>query len=110
MTQAAQKHESQSPSRVNSQIVCKLYFCPLEAEAIGLNEAIVVARLRFWLGRSKHSFGGRPWVYNTYPEWQKQFLFWSIFTVKNIFRRLEELGVLESTQHFNTNRWNKTKW
>jgi hypothetical protein len=87
-----------------------LYFCPLEAEAIGLNEAIVVARIRFWLGRSKHIFGGRPWVYNTYPEWQKQFPFWSVFTVKNIFRRLEELGVLESTQRFNTNRWNKTKW
>jgi hypothetical protein len=87
-----------------------LYFCPLEAEAIGLNEAIVVARIRFWLGRSKHIFGGRPWVYNTYPEWQKQFPFWSVFTVKNIFRRLEELGVLENTQRFNTNRWNKTKW
>jgi hypothetical protein len=110
MTQAAQKHESQSPSRVNSQLVCKLCFCPLEAEAIGLNEAIVVARLRFWLGRSKHIYGGRPWIYNTYPEWQKQFPFWSVFTVKNIFRRLEELGVLESTQRFNANRWNKTKW
>jgi len=53
MTQATQKHESESPSRVNAQNVCKLYFCPLEAEAIGLNEAIVVARLRFWLGRSQ---------------------------------------------------------
>jgi len=29
---------------------------------------------------------------------------------QNIFRRLEELGVLESTQRFNANRWNKTKW
>jgi hypothetical protein len=87
-----------------------LYFCPLEAEAIGLNEAIIVARIRFWLGRSKHIFGGRPWVYNTYPEWQKQFPFWSVFTIKNIFRRLEELGVLASTQRFNANRWNKTKW
>jgi hypothetical protein len=87
-----------------------LYFCPLEAEAIGLNEAIVVSRIRFWLGRSKHVFGDKPWVYNTYPDWQKQFPFWSVFTVKSIFRHLEELGVLESTQRFNTNRWNKTKW
>lgn len=36
-----------------------LHFCPLEAEAIGLSEAIVVARLRFWLARSKHCFGGQ---------------------------------------------------
>jgi len=110
MAQAAQNHESKSPSRVNSPTVCMLYFCPLEAEAIGLSEAIVVARIRFWLGRSKHIFGDKPWVYNTYPDWQKQFPFWSVFTVKSIFRRLEELGVLESTQRFNTNRWNKTKW
>jgi hypothetical protein len=95
---------------VHSSTVPTLYFCPLEAEAVGLNEAIIVARLRFWLGRSKHIFGGRPWVYNTYPEWQKQFPFWSVFTVKNIFRRLEELRVLESTQRFNANQWNKTKW
>jgi hypothetical protein len=110
MAQAAQNHESKSPSCVNAQTVHMLYFCPLEAEVIGLNEAIVIARIRFWLGRSKHLFGGRPWVYNTYPDWQKQFSFWSVFTVKSIFRRLEELGVLESTQRFNTNRWNKTKW
>ncbi len=87
-----------------------LHFCPHEAEALGLPEAIVLARLRFWLGRSKHVFGGRAWVYNTYADWQRQFPFWSVFTVKAVFRRLERLGVLESTQRFNTNRWNRTKW
>ncbi len=87
-----------------------LHFCPHEAEALGLPEAIVLARLRFWLGRSKHVFGGRAWVYNTYADWQRQFPFWSTFTVKAVFRRLERLGVLESTQRFNTNRWNRTKW
>ncbi|MCA8837596.1 MAG: hypothetical protein K8963_07070, partial [Proteobacteria bacterium] len=49
-------------------------------------------------------------MYNTYPDWQKQFPFWSVFTVKCIFRRLERMGVLESTQHYNASRWNKTKW
>ena len=33
-----------------------------------------------------------------------------MFTVKAIFQRLEWLGVLESTQRLNTNRWNRTKW
>lgn len=36
--------------------------------------------------------------------------FWSVFTVKNLFQRLEQLGVIESTQRFNINRWNRTKW
>ncbi|PON13043.1 hypothetical protein C2W62_36425 [Candidatus Entotheonella serta] len=106
MPQTAQHHQcAQKPSPAPT-----LYFCPLEAAAIGLLEAIVVARLRFWLGRSKHIFGGTPWVYNTYAEWQRQFPFWSVFTVKNLFRRLERLGVIESTQRFNTNRWNRRKW
>lgn len=96
--------------RAQSPATPTLHFCPLEAESLGLNEAIVVARLRFWLSRTKHHFGGRPWVYNTYSQWQRQFPFWSVFTVKAIFRRLEQLGVLESTQRFNTNRWLRTKW
>ncbi|ETX03706.1 MAG: hypothetical protein ETSY1_46395 (plasmid) [Candidatus Entotheonella factor] len=105
MPQTVQHHQC-----AQKQAAPALYFCPLEAEAIGLNEAIVVARLRFWLSRTKHIFGGRPWVYNTYPEWQRQFPFWSVFTVKAIFRRLERLGVLESTQRFNANRWYRRKW
>ncbi|ETX03638.1 MAG: hypothetical protein ETSY1_46605 (plasmid) [Candidatus Entotheonella factor] len=105
MAQNAKQHQCvQSPDNPT------LYFSPHEAEAIGLSEAIVIARLRFWLGRTKHIFGGRPWVYNTYSEWQRQFPFWSVFTVKAIFRRLEQLGVLESTQRFNANRWYKRKW
>lgn len=105
MAQTATRHQC-----AQKQATPMLYFCPLEAEALGLNEAIVVARLRFWLSRTKHIFGGRPWVYNTYLEWQRQFPFWSVFTVKAVFRRLEQLGVLESTQHFNTSRWYKRKW
>ncbi len=103
-------HSAKPYQCAHSPAAPTLHFCPFEAAAIGLHEAIVVARLRFWLGRSKHIFGGRPWVYNTYPEWQRQFPFWSVFTVKNLFRRLEQLGVIESTQRFNTNRWNRRKW
>ena len=105
MPQTAQQHQcAQSPASPT------LYFCPLEAETIGLNEAIVIARLRFWLNRSQHIHDGQAWVYNTYPDWQKQFPFWSVFTVKSTFRRLEHLGILESTQRLNRSRWNKTKW
>lgn len=105
MAQTAQPYQC-----AHSPAAPTLHFCPLEAAAIGLKEAIVIVRLRFWLSRSKHIFGGRTWVYNTYPEWQQQFPFWSVFTVKNLFRRLEQLGVIESTQRFNTNRWNRRKW
>lgn len=105
MAQTAHRHQCAQP-----QPLASLHFCPLEAEAIGLNEAIVLARLRFWLGRSKHRFGGRPWIYNTYEAWQQQFPFWSHRTIQATFRRLERLGIVESTQAHNRSRWDKTKW
>lgn len=50
---------------------------------MGLNEAIVISRLRFWLARSQHVFDGTLWVYNTYAEWRQRFSVWSVFTVKS---------------------------
>ncbi len=85
-------------------------FCPLVASAIGVSEAIVLHRLDYWLGRSKHRFKGRAWVYNTYEAWQEQFPFWSRRTIQSTFRRLERIGVVESTQAHNRSRWDKTKW
>jgi hypothetical protein len=85
-------------------------FCPNVAAAIGVNEAIVIHRLDYWIGRTKHRFDGRAWVYNTYESWQEQFSFWSRRTIQATFRRLERLGIVESSQAHNRSRWDKTKW
>ena len=85
-------------------------FCPNVAAAIGVNEAIVIHRLDYWLGRTKHHFDGHAWVYNTYESWQDQFPFWSRRTIQATFRRLERLGIVESSQAHNRSRWDKTKW
>ena len=85
-------------------------FCPNVAAAIGVNEAIVIHRLDYWLGCTKHHFDGRAWVYNTYEAWQDQFPFWSRRTIQATFRRLERLGIVESSQAHNRSRWDKTKW
>ncbi|ETW95412.1 MAG: hypothetical protein ETSY1_30760 [Candidatus Entotheonella factor] len=85
-------------------------FCPNVAAAIGVSEAIILHRLDYWLSRSKHWFKGRAWVYNTYDAWHEQFFFLSMSTVQTTFRRLEHLGVIESSQALNRSRWDKTKW
>lgn len=59
MAQVSPKHDPKRPSCAQKPTKPALYFCPQEAEALGLNEAIVIARLRFWLSRSKHVFGGK---------------------------------------------------
>ncbi len=78
---------------------------------IGFKPAIVLQQVRYWLGedRKPQIREGRPWVYNTYPDWQKQFPFWPVSTVKETFLELEREGLLLSG-HFNTRNTDRTKW
>jgi len=85
---------------------------PRLAAAIGLNEAIVLQQIRYWLGdkRRPKIRDGRRWVYNTYPQWQAQFPFWSLATIKKTFRELEERGLLLASQRYNRAPTDRTKW
>ncbi|WP_160724902.1 conserved phage C-terminal domain-containing protein [Bacillus sp. USDA818B3_A] len=82
---------------------------PSLAAKIGLNEAVVLQQIHYWLGMSKHHIEGRTWVYNTYEEWQKQLPFWSVSTIKRTIRSLEMLGLLLS-ENWNRMKMDKTKW
>lgn len=79
------------------------------AEIIGLNESIVLQQLHFWLKEKKNFIDNRYWVYNSIPDWQKQFKFWSESTVKRIFESLTKLGVLFIGE-YNKDRRDRTKW
>lgn len=83
------------------------------ALAIGLNGAIVVAQILYWMDINqrdgKNLIDGRYWVYNTYEEWHIQFPFWSVRTIKTIFQSLEDLGVLR-VGRFNKLNLDRTKW
>jgi len=59
-----------------------LIILPKLAVLVGLNEAIVLQQLNYWLQKSAHIFDGRRWIYNTYEQWQEQFPFWSISTIR----------------------------
>jgi len=82
---------------------------PSLAVKIGLNEAVVLQQIHYWLGISKHKIQGRTWVYNTYEEWQKQLPFWSVSTIKRTILSLEMKGLLLSA-NFNQMKMDKTKW
>ncbi len=83
------------------------------ATLIGLNESIVLQQVHYWLKgkeqRQQDYIDGRYWVYNTYEQWQEQFPFWSIRTLKRIFTTLENSGLLLSANH-NKTGFDKTKW
>lgn len=81
------------------------------AVGIGLNEAIVVQQLNYWLNsKSAKTIDGKKWIYNTYENWQKDnFPFWSIPTIKRTMSSLEKSGIVLAS-NFNKAGFDKTKW
>ena len=84
-------------------------FSPSLAAAIGLNEAIVLQQVHYWLSTSQHRIDGKVWVYNSYEAWNEQFPFWSFSMVKRVIRSLEKGGYLLSG-NFNKSQMDQTKW
>ncbi|WP_161983765.1 hypothetical protein [Escherichia albertii] len=66
------------------------------AMKIGLNEAIVLQQLHYWLRDTSSGMecGGVRWIYNTTEQWLEQFPFWSESTLKRAFASLKTLGLL----------------
>lgn len=68
------------------------------AVRIGLNEALVLQQLFYWLDRGVE-INGRQWIYKTHSKWQKQdFPFWSISTIKRALNNLESIGLIDVDQ------------
>ena len=62
------------------------------AVIIGLNDAVVLQQLSYWLEETTSGIehDGMRWIYNTHEQWQEQFPFWSIDTVKRSFASLHK--------------------
>ncbi|PZO13141.1 MAG: hypothetical protein DCF25_16460, partial [Leptolyngbya foveolarum] len=91
---------------------------PSLAVLIGLNEAIALQQVKYWLTnvsrdpgkRSTHFKNGKWWVYNTYEGWKDgNFPFWSIPTIRRTFNSLEKKNLLTSEQ-FDKKNGNCKKW
>ncbi|MEB7063977.1 conserved phage C-terminal domain-containing protein [Escherichia coli] len=70
------------------------------AYSIGLNEAIALQQVNYWLKETTSGVerDGVRWIYNTNEQWLEQFPFWSESTLKRTFTRLKNLGVLKVEQ------------
>lgn len=82
---------------------------PKLAKIIGLNEAIILQQLNYWLKRSNKFIDGHVWIYNTYSDWQDQFPFFSKSTIRRTISSLEEAGII-ITANYNKAGFDKTKW
>jgi len=90
-----------------------LVVIPELAVRLGLNEAIIVQQIHYWIQinerANRNASGGYYWTYNTYEQWAEQFPFWSVKTIKRTITRLESAGIL-ITDHFNKSKMDQTKW
>ena len=84
------------------------------ANEIGLNEAIVLQQINYWIEGNRRSgknyHNGKYWTYNSIKSWQeKNFKFLSVETVRRVFTKLEKLGFI-ATGNYNKDPRDKTKW
>lgn len=87
-----------------------LVISPQLAVRIGLNEAVVLQQICYWLEETTSGIehDGRKWVYNTIDQWNEQFPFWAHDTVKRTLTSLKKSGLLtvkqlNKAQHDRTN-------
>ena len=81
---------------------------PRLAVEIGLNEAIFLQQVQYWISREAGIYShGHRWIYNTVRQWQEQFPFWSESTIKRTISSLEKQQVLFSATVGDA--FNKTK-
>lgn len=86
-----------------------LQVLPSLAVKIGLNEAIVLQQIHYWITVSGNKKDGRFWIYNTYDAWVEQFPFWSKSTIRRIIDNLEKSGLL-ITGNYNKAKFDRTRW
>lgn len=79
------------------------------AVILGVSESIIVQQMIYWLERSKHIIEGRPWIFNSYVNWQKQLPFFCESTIRRLIKKLEDMEIILSG-NFNKSKMDKTKW
>lgn len=84
---------------------------PHAAKVLGLNEAIVLQQIHYWLqpDRKPHLIDNVPWIYNSLSDWREQFPFWSESTIYRTLESLEGMKLIK-VGNFNKRKGDRTKW
>jgi hypothetical protein len=84
-----------------------------EAELYGIECAILIYNIRFWVNKNKangkHFYKGCYWTYNSSRAFSELFPYLSKTQISRHLRSLEAIGVLKS-DNFNSVSYDKTKW
>jgi hypothetical protein len=88
-------------------------FDPVHAENYGVDEAIMLHHLIFWIKRNhaekRNLFEGKAWVYYSHKKLSEVFKFWSPKQVRRILKSLVAQGVVLESHHGEM-KVDQTKW
>jgi hypothetical protein len=83
------------------------------AKKYGVEEAVIIQNFGFWIKKNqannKNFHDGYYWTFNSAAALQELFPFWTASKVARLLRKLEEEGVLKSS-NYNNNPYDRTKW
>jgi hypothetical protein len=83
------------------------------AKRFGVDEAIILQNLMFWITQNKknesNQHEGKTWTYNSASAYAKRFPFWSERKISRIIKSLEVQGAIMSGC-FNSKAYDRTKW
>jgi len=86
-----------------------LQVIPSLATILGVNQAIILQQIHYWLLSSEHEIDGEKWIYNSYQQWASQFTWLKPRAIQKHILQLEKAGFLISDKH-NTMKRDRTKW
>lgn len=90
-----------------------LIVLPSLANAIGLNEALVLQQIHFWISQSNNEYDGHKWMYRTDQQWINEFSFWSESTMRRAVTSLKKAGLVrveKLARHFGGNSFDQKKY
>lgn len=82
---------------------------PSLAKEIGLNEAIFLRLLHYWLEKAKISKNEKKWVFNSFGKWREQLPFFCERTVKRTIDKLKKMQLIEIKRN-HQNPFNRTNF
>jgi len=84
-----------------------------DAKQYGVDSAIILHNIRFWLDHNKangsHINDGYVWTYNSARAFSELFPYWSSNKIQKLLKKLESDGVI-ITGNYNKAGYDKTKW
>ena len=83
---------------------------PQLSVAIGHEQAMIMQQLHYRLQQIKAQGHDEAWYCQSLDSWHKQFPFWSSSKIKHIIRKLENEGLVHSTDKLNRFSVDRTKW